>query len=98
VAKYEFLEYAAFYWPTHVREGEGDNVHIRVCKFLSDFFEQFQSWYQISFFLRNLEVNHDSRFTGIHAAGFWGFFDITRLFLDRGADIEAKDSDKLTAF
>jgi ankyrin repeat protein len=101
LAKYEFLDYAALHWPTHVRESynidDGKDVHMHACKFLSDFPEQLQSWLQVSHFLRTSKVDHDSRSAGIHVAGFFGLYNVARLLLDQGAEIEAKRTGNWTA-
>ena len=96
LANNKFLEYAALHWPTHVQESsnisEGENVHIHACKFLSEFPKHFQSWHQIAVFLRTSKFNHNPRFTGIHAAGLFGLYNITQRLLDQGAGVDAKDS------
>jgi ankyrin repeat protein len=101
LANHGFLEYATLYWPTHVREssktGEGEHVLDRACEFLSQFPMQFESWYQVSFFLRSTRVDYTSGVTGVHAAAFLGLCDVLRLLLDRGAEIETKATDNSTA-
>jgi ankyrin repeat protein len=101
LANHGFLEYAALYWPTHVRESskidEGEHVLVPACEFLSQFPMQFKSWYQVSFFLRSTRVDYNSGVTGVHAAAFLGLYDVVRLLLDRGVEIEVKDTDNWTA-
>jgi ankyrin repeat protein len=98
---YEFLDYAVLHWHTHAQKSsnsdEGQHVLTSACRLLHDSPKQFQSWNQISLFLRTSRIDYDSHFTSVHAVAFLGLHNVLNLLLDRGVEIDAKTTDNWTA-
>ncbi|OBS16672.1 hypothetical protein FPOA_12708 [Fusarium poae] len=92
--KYPLLDYSAETWGTHFREAgfmDDDSIvplALRICDTAS---KSYSLWFRI--YWETLGRRTTKCFTDLMIASFYGHYVIVKLLLDKGAEIEAKDSE-----